>query len=134
MQTSWPIGFAIALLVASCAAQSGTGSVCVAARADDPFRGQVIPPTGEVDSHGLSVRVDKRSAVPWPQRKSLKFEDLDLSERHLLAVLDAHGKPVESFWFKFSNYKSADLCMSYDEYQGVDLKESSRHTPWCKCK
>lgn len=125
----------VAVLHASiCAAQSGTGSVCVASRADDPFRGQVVPPTGAVDSHGLRIRVDKGPATPWPQRKSLKIGDLDLAERHLLTVLDARGKPVESLWFRFSSYRSVELCMSYDEYQGVQLQEDTGHTPWCKCK
>jgi hypothetical protein len=87
-----------------------------------------------VDSHGLRVRVDKRPAEPWPQRKSLKLGDLDLNERHLLIVLDAKGKPVESLWFRFSSFKSNTLCMAYDEYQGVDLQEDARRTPWCKCK
>jgi hypothetical protein len=130
-----PIGLILALLLAQVAmAESGEGTVYVASRADDPFRGQVIPPTGEVDSNGLQVKVDKRPAVPWPQRKSLKIEGLDITERHLLAVVGAGGKPVESLWFRFSTYKSTNLCMSYDGYQGVDLKEDTRHTPWCKCK
>lgn len=116
------------------AEEPAQGTVCVASRAADPFRGQVIPPTGEVSSGGLRVRVDKRPAVPWPQRESLKFEGLDLNERHLLAVLDSRGKPVESLWFRFSAYKSTDLCMAYDGYQGVGLQEATRHTPWCKCK
>lgn len=127
-------GIIAVLHVAICVAQSRSGSVCVAARADDPFRGQVIPPTGEVDSHGLRVRMDKNPATPWPQRKSLKIDDLDLAERHLLSVLDARGKPVESLWFRFSEFKSDTLCMAYDEYQGVQLQEDTRHTPWCKCK
>ena len=110
------------------------GTVCVASRADDPFRGQVIPPTGEVSSGGLRVRVDKRPSVDWPQRRSLEIGELDLNERHLLAVLDARGKPVESMWFRFSEFKNPNLCMAYDGYQGIDLKEDNRHTPWCKCK
>jgi hypothetical protein len=77
-------------------AEPEIGTICVAARADDPFRGQVIPPTGEVSSNGLQVKVDKRPAIPWPQRESLKIEGLDLKERHLLAVVDAHGKAIES--------------------------------------
>lgn len=130
---------AIALALASIlfqarAAESQAGSVCVASRADDPFRGQVIPPTGEVSSNGLRVRIDKRPSEPWPQRKSLKIDGLDIGERHLLAVLDSRGKPVESLWFKFSDYKSTELCMAYDAYQGVELQEDNRHTPWGKCK
>ena len=77
------------------------GAVCVASRAATPFRGQVIPPTGEVSSNGLKFKIDKRSAVLWPQRESLKIDGLDVGERHLLAVLDSRGKSVESLSFKF---------------------------------
>jgi hypothetical protein len=79
------------------------------------------------------VRIDKRAAVPWPQRESLKISGLDLSERHLLVVLDAKGKPVESLWFRFSA-KSTKLCMSYDGYGGIGLLVDDRHAPWCRCK
>jgi hypothetical protein len=120
-------------LAASGAADPETGTVCVAARALDPFRGQVIPPTGEVDSHGLQVKVDKRPSTPWPQRESLKIVGLDLKERHLLVVVDAHGKPIESLWFRFADYKSAHLCMSYDGYGGIGLDDDGKHRPWCKC-
>ena len=123
----------IFLLSQASAAEPASGTVCVASRAADPFRGQVIPPTGEVSSGGLSVKIDKRRAVPWPQRKSLRIEGLDLNECHLLVVLGPDGKPVESLWFRFSAYKSADLCMAYDGYQGVGLQEA-RRSPWCKCK
>ncbi len=129
--------FGLTLVLALCqieVAQARVGSVCVAARAATPFRGQVIPPTGEVSSGGLRVKIDKRAAVPWPQRQSLKIEALDLSERHLLAVVDSRGKSVESLWFRFLEYKSTDLCMAYDGYQGIGLQEATRRTPWCKCK
>ena len=127
----------LALLVALCQiapAQAGGGTVCVAARAATQFWGQVIPPTGEVSSGGLGVKIDKHPTVPWPQRNSLKIGVLDLNERHLLAIIDAGGKSVESVWFRFSEYKSTDLCMAYDRYQGIGLQEATRRTPWCKCK
>ncbi len=115
------------------ASESSTGTVCVASRAATPFRGQVIPPTGEVSSGGLQVRIDKQPVMAWPQRKSLKIEGLSLNERHLLVVIDSRGKPMESVWFKFSDYKSVDLCMAYDGYQGIGLQEA-KGSPWCKCK
>jgi hypothetical protein len=128
-------GLAVALALCEIAVtQARAGSVCVAARAATPFRGQVIPPTGEVSSGGLRVKIDKRPVVPWPQRKSLKIEGLNLNERHLLAVIDSDGKSAESVWFRFSEYKSTDLCMAYDGYQGIGLQEATRRTPWCKCK
>jgi hypothetical protein len=116
-------------------AQQGTGSVCVAARIDDPFfKEPATLPDGKVNSHGLKVRIDKRPAEEWPQRKSLKVDGLDTSERHLLVVLDSSGKPIQSVRFKFSDYKNTDLCMSYDGYQGIGLQEDTRYTPWCKCR
>lgn len=115
-------------------AELKTGTICVAARAADPFRGQVIPPTGEVSSNGFQVKVDKRPALPWPQRESLKIEGLDLKERHLLAVVDTHGKPIESLWFRFTTYNSKHLCVFYDGYQGIGLDADGRHRPWCRCK
>ena len=115
-------------------AEPQTGTICVASRAATPFRGQVIPPSGEVSSGGLQVKVDKRPAVPWPQRESLKIEGLDFKERHLIAVVDARGRSVESLWFRFTNYKSIHLCMSYDGYQGIGLEEDGKHCPWCRCK
>jgi hypothetical protein len=125
----------VLLVSISGAAQRGTGSVCVAARIDDPFwKEPATLPNGEINSHGLKVRVDRRLVEEWPQWKSLKIDGLDTSERHLLVVLDLSGKPIESVRFKFSDYKSTDLCMTYDGYQGIGLQEATRRTPLCKCR
>ena len=125
----------VLLVWISGAAQRGTGSVCVAARIDDPFfKEPATLPNGGINSHGLKLRVDKRPVQEWPQRKSLKIDGLDTSEGHLLVVLDSSGKPIESVRFKFSDYKSTDLCMAYDGYQGIGLQEATRRTPWCKCR
>lgn len=125
----------VLLVSISGAEQRGTGSVCVAARIDDSFcKESATLPNGKINSHGLKVRVDTRPMEEWPQRKSLKIGGLDTSEQHLLVVLDSSGKPMESVRFKFSNYKSTDLCMTYDGYQGMGLKEATRRTPRCKCR
>lgn len=130
-----PVVVTLVLLVSvSATAQQGMGTVCVAARIDDPFwKEPATLPSGEINSHGLKIRVDKRPVEEWPRRKSLKIDGLDASERHLLVVLDSGGKPIGSVRFKFSNYKTTDLCMVYDGYQGIGLQEASRRTPWCKC-
>lgn len=125
------VGLSLGAAVAG--AQTETGVVCVASRADDPFFKQQVPPTGPVDTRGLRVKIDKRPAAPWPQRESLKIEGLDLKEKHLLAVVDAKGKAVESLWFRFTSFHSHKLCMSYDGYQGIALDDDAR-CPWCKCK
>src|SRR3989442_623499 len=87
----------VLLVSISGAAQRGTGSVCVAARIDNPFwKEPATLPNGEINSHGLKVRVDRRPVEEGPQRKSLKIDGLDISERHLLVVLDSSGKPIDS--------------------------------------
>lgn len=116
-------------------AQQETGSVCVAARSDDPFwKESATLPNGKINSHGLKIKVDKRPAEAWPERKSLKIEDLDISQRHVLTVIDSTGRPLESVRLNFSAYKSSASCLSYDGYQGIGIQESSRRTPWCKCR
>jgi hypothetical protein len=91
-------------------AQHSSGSVCVAARVDDSFwKESAMLPNGQINSHGLKVKIDKRPVTAWPERKSLKIEELDTVERHLLVVLDSSGKPIESVRFKFSDYKSSEL-------------------------
>jgi len=129
------IAWTLVLLISQfICAQKGSGSVCVEARADDPFwKESATLPNGQIHSHGLKVKIDKRLATAWPEQKSLKIEELDTSERHLLVVLDSSGKPIESTRFKFSDYKSTELCMAYNGYQGIGLHEATRRTPWCKC-
>lgn len=115
-------------------AQEASGSVCVAARADDPFwKEPATLPNGQVNSHGLRVKVDKRPAVAWPDRKSLRIDGLSSSENHVVAVLGPDGKPIESVRFTFPEHKSTMLCLNYDGYQGIGLQEATRRTPWCKC-
>jgi hypothetical protein len=124
----------VLVLLASCFVRAQQGSVCVAARADDPFVKE--PPTlpnGKPNTHGLKLKMDKQPATPWPDRKSLKIADLDTRELHLLVVLDSGGKPIESVRINFTKFKTADICMTYDGYQGIQLNDVSRHTPWCKC-
>jgi hypothetical protein len=115
-------------------AQQGTGTLCVAARIDDPFwKESATLPNRKINSHGLQFRIDKRPVVTWPERQGLKIEGLDTAERHLVSVLDSKGKPIESVWFKFSEFKSTNVCMAYGGYQGIGLQDLTRHTPWCKC-
>jgi hypothetical protein len=125
----------VLFLSISATAQRATGSVCVVARIDNPFfKEPATLPNGEINSHGLKVQVDKRPAQEWPQQKSLKIDGLDTGEQHLLVVLDSSGKSIESVRFKFSDYKSTDLCMTYNGYQGIGLEEATRRTRKCKCR
>lgn len=128
--------FAITVLLSlSAIGQGGTGSVCVAARVDDPFwKEEPRLANGQINTHGLRFSIDKQQSMEWPTTKSLKIAPLDTSKRHLLVVLDSRAKPIESVRFTFSDYKSTNLCMFYDGYQGIQLWEATPRTRWCKCK
>ena len=116
-------------LCATVPAEPGTGSICVV-----PVRRSEKNLLGEVDCDPakLSLRIDTGQVVPWPQKESLKVEDLDQIQRHLVAVLCA-GKPLQSFKFRFSEFKTRELCLYFDSYQGVQLqgRDVARR---CNCK
>jgi len=110
--------------------QSERGTVCVAPNSHDPPTR--FSPGGFYNPATLSIKIDKKPPILWPHRESIKIGDLNVNQRHLV-VLTSDGKAIQSFWFRFSDYKSADLCIDFDGYEGVRLQEK-KYSPWCKCK
>jgi hypothetical protein len=124
---------ALSIVLAMCpmlSAQAQRGTICVAPNSSKPPAR--ISPGGDYNPATLSVKVDNGRLLLWPHKESVIIRDLDLNRRHLVA-LTSDGKRIQSFWFRFSEYKSNDLCVSFDGYQGVNLQERKR-SPWCKCK
>jgi hypothetical protein len=111
-------------------AQPQRGTICVAPNSSKPPTR--ISPGGDYDPATLSVKVDNGRLLLWPHKESVIIGNLDLNRRHLV-VLASDGKRIQSFWFRFSEYKSNDLCVSFDGYQGVQLQER-KYSQWCKCK
>jgi hypothetical protein len=106
------------------------GTVCVAPNSSTaPAR---ISPGGQYNPATLSLKIDNGRLILWPHKESAIIADLDLHRRHLLTVT-SDSKRIHSFWFRFSEYKSNDLCVLFDGYQSVQLQERKR-SPWCKCK
>ena len=118
------------LLCPSVPAEPGTGTVCVAPNSPEPPTR--VSPGGFYNPATLMLRIDNRQAIPWPHKDSSKIEGLDLKARHLV-VLTSDGKRIQSFWFRFDDFKSAEPCIAYDGYQGVQLQEA-KGSPGCKCK
>ena len=112
------------------ATQSEVGTVCVLPNSPDPPAG--ISPGGEYNPATLTIGIDKQPPVSWPHNRTVKIENLALNERHLI-VLRSDGKRIQSFWFRFSDYKDTKLCVYYDGYQGVQFGDKY-NTFWCKCK
>jgi hypothetical protein len=121
----------LALLISqSMSAEGSEGTVCVAPNSAE--RPTLFSPGLEYNPATLSLKIDQRQTIPWPHKDSVKIDGLDLKERHLV-VLTSDGKRLQSFWFRFSEYKSVDLCIAFDGYGGPELREA-KGSPWCKCK
>lgn len=80
------------------------------------------------------MKVDARPSVPWPRKTSLKIDDLDLEESHLVVAF-CNGKAAQSARFRFAEYKTSDLCLTFEDlfdgYEGMRLW-GAKHAPWCK--
>ncbi len=110
-------------------AQSERGRICVAPNpTTTPER---FSPGLDYDPATLTVRIDKRPPVKWPHQESVNIDGLDRSERHLV-VLTSRGKPLQSFWFRFAQFKSERLCLLFDGYQGPQLRDAAPNV--CTCK
>jgi hypothetical protein len=108
------------------------GSLCVAPIPEEPPSTAGTP---ELFCHSgkLSLRIDGLPAVQWPQKDSFKFASLDFNRTHKVVVL-CDGKAQQSFRFRFSEYKSNELCLFVNDlYQTAQLWEAKR-SPWCRCK
>jgi hypothetical protein len=112
-------------------AQTEYGSFTVA-----PIRGTEPSGLGGFcDPPQLSLKIDSRQTVPWPRKEPLNIEDLELAQSHLVVAV-CNGKPLQSFRFRFAEFKSRGVCLTFGEYlfdgyQGLRLWDA-KHAPWCK--
>jgi len=110
--------------------QGKSGTVCVLPNSSDPPTR--ISPGGMYNPATLTVRVDKGKPILWPHQQPVRIENLSLEGLHLV-VLASDGKRIQSFRFRFSDYKQSKLCLYFDGYQGVQL-ENGANALWCKCR
>ena len=82
------------------------------------------------DLKTLMFRIDNGKKTSWPQKTGFKIEGLSLAEKHLVVVYSG-GKPIQSFRFRFTDYKETELCLLFDGYGGPDLRHMSK---LCHCK
>jgi hypothetical protein len=113
-------------------AQSQSGSICVAPLSKD------WPETAgtlglSCSPNKLSVKIDSQKTVVWPTGKSVLVEGLDLGARHRVVVYCGE-KAQQSFNFRFSGFKTKQLCLFLNDlYKTVQLWEPNE-APWCTCK
>jgi|SRR5579884_777389 len=109
---------------------SESGTICVLPNSEEPPAR--ISPGGHYNPATLTISIDKQKPIYWPHKQSVKIEKLSLNDRHLV-TLRSDGKRIQSFWFRFSDYKEPKLCMAFDGYQGVQFGDK-HGALWCKCR
>ena len=135
MRSAWTL-FLIVALSLHCLAEADSGSLCIAPARFDP-KSRVDPKDGSAplfycEPEKLSSKIDAQ-VMAWPLKESAKITGLDLNTRHTVIVLCDH-KPQQSFTFRFSQFKTNQLCLFLDGfYRTAQLWEAKR-APWCKCK
>jgi len=106
-------------------------TICVAPADEKPIPASA--PGLFCDSEKLSLRIDTQQTMPWPIKGSVKIAVLDATARHRVTVF-CDGKPQQSFTFRFSEFKTDELCLFLNGlYKTVQLWEA-KACPWCRCK
>jgi len=102
------------------------GTICLAPVKDDG------DPRGYYSEH-FSVRVDDGDWFDVPSDKPFSIGELATQEKHLVSVRDG-DITIESFWFRFEQYESPDLCLWYKPwYRTWSLWPASNAGKRCRC-
>jgi hypothetical protein len=130
MRSIWTPLLIVALINLNCFAESESGSLCIAPAFFDPKNASF--PGLYCEAEKFSLKIDTQ-VMAWPIKESVKLAGLDLNTRHRVIVLCDH-KPQQSFTFRFSEFKTKQLCLFLNDlYRTVQLSEA-KGAPWCKCK
>jgi hypothetical protein len=122
-------------------AEPESGSLCVAPVLEKPD-GRSAPGLF-CEPEKLSFKIDLQPAASFQLiseqhgkyriGKSLRIDGLDTATRHRV-VIYCNGKPQQSFAFRFSDFKTKQLCLFLNDlYKTAQLWEA-KQCPWCKCK
>jgi hypothetical protein len=130
MRSIWTPFLIVLLTNLNCFAESDSGSLCIAPARFDPKDGSA--PGLYCEAEQFSLKIDKQ-VMAWPIKESVKLDGLDVNTSHRVIVLCNH-KPQQSFTFRFSEFKTRQLCLFLNDlYRTVQLWEANG-APWCKCK
>ncbi|MFZ0856091.1 MAG: hypothetical protein WAN10_04480 [Candidatus Acidiferrales bacterium] len=119
----------IGILSVPTSAEPKTGMLCVIP--DPPgCCTEFINSVPFFDIQTLMFRIDNGKKKPWPRKTGFKIEGLSLGEKHLV-VLYSGGKLIQSFRFRFADYKETELCLLFD---GIGLPDLRPMSKLCHCK
>ncbi|HMC29970.1 MAG TPA: hypothetical protein VKL99_03990, partial [Candidatus Angelobacter sp.] len=110
---SWIIGIFLTalLLFPTFSWPQESGSICVAPL-PKPIDGRHAAggSSARCSSENYSFKIDARPPHSWPEKESTKIDNASFTARHRIVVF-CGAKPMQSFTFVFSDYKSRELCL-----------------------
>ena len=131
------VGTALLSVSTGLFAQEDSGMICVAPYPKPVGSGDACLSGAQgfsCASGNVTLKVDSRKPVPWPEETSMSLAELALDRRHRIVLL-CDGKPKESFKFRFSELRKNKACLSVNELYGwVQLWDLDKHAPWCQCR
>ncbi len=130
MKTTATVLLLAALLCPAILSEPARGTICVLAQPDH-FPDGIVMGALDYNPATLKLRIDKQNAISWPHKENLKISDLNPEERHLLTII-SNGKPIQSVWFRFSEFETPVICLHFDGYGAIQM-ENIKHS-LCKCK
>lgn len=92
---------------------------------------KLASPGAYCEQSNLSIRIDSGETIPWPRKKPIPVKDLALDRSHLIAVR-CSGKPLQAVKFRFGQFNSVHVCVSYDPYGGIRLFDYTTRGWGCK--
>ena len=90
-----------------------------------------VGPGRHCESSKLSVRIDNGDTVRWPRKQRVQIQNLALNQSHLV-IARCGGKHLQAVRFRFSDFKSTNVCASYDVYGGIYLFDYTTRGWGCK--
>jgi hypothetical protein len=130
----WPSHAIVLGQTASPGPKVSSGSICLATiTPPNSEQKSLANPSGGNPISSYSVQIDKRKALTASKEKSINVPGLAVDRRHLVKIF-GDGKPVESFWFKFSEFSTTKLCLWFNPlYQTWQLWDAKDGGAKCKC-
>ena len=111
-----------------------SGSVCIAPPAR-PTAGEksLANSAGGNTITTYAIQIDRKPSVIASNDEAVKISGVSLGRKHLVKII-GDGRVVQSFWFKFSSYKSRELCLWFNElYETWSLWEAKDAGAKCRC-
>jgi len=116
------------------AAEAGSGTVCLAS-VPRPNSEEITlgNPEGGNRVFDFSVQIDNRPIQAISYAKGVRLTGLDLKRRHLIKIRN-QGALIQSFFFRFTEYKSDDLCLWFKAlYETWSLWSAEHARGICDC-